>query len=57
MKKTILLITTFICFLNFSYSQPGQLDPAFGTKGVVYTRKVVQPLLFLGQRLFKKMEK
>lgn len=34
MKKIILLLTLFLCS-NFIYSQPGQLDPFFGTNGIV----------------------
>jgi uncharacterized delta-60 repeat protein len=34
MKKIILLPTLFIT-LNLIYSQPGQLDPFFGTNGIV----------------------
>ena len=34
MKKIILLLTLFYTS-NLIYSQPGQLDPFFGTKGIV----------------------
>ncbi len=35
MKKFILLTTVFFCCYIISYAQPGQLDPSFGTNGIV----------------------
>ena len=35
MKKIFLLSTVFIWCVQFCYSQPGQLDSSFGTKGIV----------------------
>ena len=35
MKKLLLLTTLFICCFKIGYSQPGALDPSFGTNGVV----------------------
>ncbi len=37
MKKIIFFITTFFFCINISYTQPGKLDPAFGTNGIVKT--------------------
>lgn len=38
MKKILLLAATIFCFLNFiNAQQPGQLDPSFGTNGIVKT--------------------
>lgn len=34
MRKTILLVTLIFC-LKLTYSQPGQLDPLFGSNGIV----------------------
>ena len=36
MKKTQLTLA-FLCLLHFGYAQPGELDPAFGNKGIVAT--------------------
>lgn len=35
MKKIIFFITTFFFCIHISYAQPGKLDPAFGTNGIV----------------------
>jgi uncharacterized delta-60 repeat protein len=37
MKKILLLATTILCFLNSTNAQPGQLDPSFGTNGIIKT--------------------
>ncbi len=37
MKKILLLTATIFCFLNLINAQPGQLDPSFGTNGIVKT--------------------
>src|SRR5205809_407010 len=34
MKKIVLLSAVFFCYLNFGYSQSGELDPSFGNKGI-----------------------
>lgn len=35
MKKITFLISAFFFCINISYTQPGNLDPAFGTNGIV----------------------
>ncbi len=38
MKKIVLLTTVLLCCLQFSYAQhAGDLDPSFGTEGIVRT--------------------
>lgn len=37
MKQLYLLLTVFFGCLNFTFAQPGTLDPAFGNKGIVKT--------------------
>jgi hypothetical protein len=37
MKKTVVLVTVFICFLITGYCQAGEPDSTFGSNGIVRT--------------------